>query len=216
MKTFPLVPRKLLFRSLLPLMFGGLAMVLAGCGEADGDVGSGTPSSKKADGLFKGITVEGEGFALEATTAPAILRGYSTQPLSVRIVGGWIDREKIERANMETDEAEKKKKAMGSFGTFTLQLAAGKAEPGDYQLVPDGKDPQSGTVILGKAKKLGLVDVYTSQSGTLTIQSVTMKGENGRETVSAVAGTFDGQFSSDSGDSRAFSGRFGYAPKAKK
>ncbi|AVO41516.1 hypothetical protein C6571_09615 [Simplicispira suum] len=129
----------------------------------------------------------------------------------MRILGGWVDKAKAKKASQETDPAEKRKQAMGSFGTLSLQIAAGKAEPGTYQMGPEGQGPQSGTVVIGEAKEAGLAGDYTSKSGTLTIKSVTMEGKK----LSAIEGMFDGQFGSNAGDSRAFSGQFQISPKKK-
>ena len=208
MKFFRLAPRHFLARALLPLMIGGLAVALSGCGAADDD-----GSSSKAAANKNGVTIKGDGLMINATASASTLPGFLRQPLSTRIMSGWVDEEKIRRANKETDPAEKKKLSLGSFGLLTLQLAAGKPEAGTYQLVPEGKDPESGTVIIDKSEDAGLADNYTSHSGMLTIKSVTMS-ENGKS-VKAVEGSFDGEFKSDDGDSRAFSGNFRYVPKKK-
>ena len=200
----PTRPR-LLTRTLLALLVGGLALALP-ASAADAPAG-------KASRKSGGVTIKGDGLMLEATTAPAILRGQLVQPLSFRVMGGWVDRAKIERANQETDEVEKRKQARGSFGLLTLQVAAGKIAPGTYQLVPNGKDPKSGTVIIKKAQDAGLATDYTSQSGTLTIQSMTMNASG--STVAAVQGSFEGQFRGSGGDNRAFSGQFSFVPKQK-
>ena len=208
MKFFRLAPRQIVARALLPLMIGGLAVSLSGCGAADGD-----ESSSKAAGNKNGVTIKGEGLVINATASSSTLPAYIVRPLSTRIMSGWVDEEKIKRANKETDPAEKKKLTMSSFGTLTLELAAGKPEAGTYQLVPEGKDPEHGTVIINKSEDAGLAGEYTSQSGTLTIKSVTMS--EGGNSVDAVEGSFDGQFKTNEGDSRAFSGTFLYAPKKK-
>lgn len=211
MKFFPTGRRTVLARALLPVLIGGMAASLAGCGTADSDTPSSKSSAVSIDSQ-NGITIKSDGLAIEATTATAILRGYSTQPLSVRIMGGWIDRENAKRAGQTSDEAEQRKQAMASFGTLIVQVAAGKAEPGSYQLAAEGDSPEAGTVVIDKAKSAGLDSNYTSQSGTLTIKSVTMKDGG---SVEAVQGTFDGQFASEEGDSRAFSGSFRFDPNDK-
>lgn len=199
------LPRRLT-RTLLSLVVGGLAVALP-VGTASGADAPASKASRKSGG----VTIKGDGLMLEATAAPAILRGQLAQPLSFRVMGGWVNQAKIQRANQETDEAEKRKQARGSFGLLSLQVAAGKIEPGTYQLVPNGKDPKSGTVIIKKAQDAGLASDYTSQSGTLTIQSMTMNTSG--SAVAAVQGSFDGQFRGAGGDSRAFSGQFSFVPK---
>ena len=221
MKYFRPFPRLSLARALLPVMIGGLALSLAGCDRsADSKSSAKTTSSKttssKATNSKGGLTLKGDGLTIEAATATAMLRGYSIQPLSVRIMSGWVNTEKAKRSNQETDQAEKMKQAMSSFGILTVQVSADKTEPGTYQLVPKapkvakGSVSETATVIIDKAKEAGLPDDYTSQSGTLTIKSVAKNDKGG---VSGVEGTFDGKFGSDAGDSRAFSGDFRYFPK---
>ena len=169
-----------------------------------------TKPASKASGAQNGIALKSDGLAIDAQTATALLGGYSTQPLSFQIMSGWVDKEKIRLANQETDKAEKRKKAMGTFGTLTVQVAAAKAEPGTYQLTPKEGAPQTGKVTINQAKDAGIAAAYTSQSGTLTIKSVAI---NDAGKVAAVEGAFEGQFKSDKGDSRAFSGSFLVAPK---
>ena len=207
MKTFRLFPQPFLARALLPALIGGLALSLAGCDRSADSASPAKTTASKATAAASGITLQGEGVAIDA---PAATAGYSTEPLSFRIMSGWVDQEKIKLANQETDPAEKRKKAMGTFGTVTLQIAAVQAAPGSYQLAPQAGAPQTGTVILDAAKGAGIAHDYTSQSGTLTIQSVTMN-DTGKQ-VKAVTGTFDGQFHSEQGDSRAFSGSFRFIP----
>ena len=209
MKLDPARRQTLLSRALLPVLIGGLAVTLAGCGAADGDAPSSKSSAVSTDSQNR-VTIKSDGLAIEATTATAILRGYSRQPVSVRIMGGWVDAEKAKRAGQESDEAQQRKQAMASFGTLTVQVAAGKTEPGSYQLTPDGDSPDVGTVIIDKVKDAGLASDYTSQSGTLTIKSVAMSDGG---SVAAIEGNFDGQFASEDGDNRAFSGNFRFAPK---
>lgn len=199
MSRFRLTSRFSLAHAVLALLIGGLAVSL--------------PASGAASGKSGGITLKSDALVIEATSAPAILRGQLRQPLSFRVMGGWVDKAKIQRANQETDEAEKRKQARASFGLLTLQVAAGKTEPGIYQLAPSGKGAQGGTVVIKKAKDAGLATDYTSQSGTLTIHSVVMNASG--SAVAAVEGTFDGDFRSSGGDSRAFSGHFQFVPKKK-
>lgn len=194
----------------LSLAVAGLLATLAGCGPSSDTKSAATAAPAQAETAKQGFILKSDGLTIDATVSAGLLPAYSTQPLSLRIMGGWIDRAQINSANKEADPEEKKKQAMGSFGTLNLQIAAGKAEPGTYQLGPEGDDPQAGTVVIGQNKDLGL-DEYTSQSGTLTIQSVTM-GDRG---PAAIQGTFDGQFGSSAGDSRAFSGQFQFSPKKK-
>lgn len=201
------LPRRLT-RTLLALVVGGLTVALPAGAASGADAPAGKASRKSG-----GVTIKGDGLMLEATAAPAILRGQLAQPLSFRVMGGWVNQAKIARANQETDEAEKRKQARGSFGLLTLQVAAGKVEPGTYQLVPNGKDPKSGTVIIKKAQDAGLATDYTSQSGTLTIQSMTI--DTSGSAVAAVQGSFDGQFRGAGGDRKAFSGQFSFVPKQK-
>ena len=210
MKTFRPFSQLFLARAFLPALIGGLALSLAGCDRSADSASPAKTTASKATAAASGITLQGEGVAIDAPAATALLGGYSTEPLSFRIMSGWVDQEKIKLANQETDPAEKRKKAMGTFGTVTLQIAAVQAAPGSYQLAPQAGAPQTGTVILDAAKGAGIAHDYTSQSGTLTIQSVTMN-DTGKQ-VKAVAGTFDGQFHSDQGDSRAFSGSFRFIP----
>lgn len=221
MKSFRPFPHRFLARALLPVMLGGLAASLVGCGRSGGDESpaktsaskaakSKATASKAADST-NGMVLKGDGLSLEANAGTAMLNGYSPHPLSVRIMGGWVNQDTAKRSNQETDEAAKRKLAMASFGMLTINIAAGKAEPGTYPLVPKGKDPQTGTVVIDEDKGAGLAGDYTSQSGTLTIKSVVMNDSG--TAVAGVEGSFDGQFSSDAGDSRAFSGSFRYAPK---
>lgn len=213
----PLVHRlqPLLARALLPVLIGGLALSLAGCDRAADNASASTAQKGSTTGTTSatGITLKSDGLAIDAPAATALLGGYSREPLSFRIMSGWVNHEKIKLANQESDPAEKRKKAMGTFGTITLEVAAAKAAPGTYQLAPKGGKPQTGTVSINKAADAGIADAYTSQSGTLTIQSVTMEGSGNLSKVAAVEGTFDGQFSSDAGDNRAFSGSFRFRPK---
>lgn len=205
------VARPFFARAWLLIVVAALGALLAGCGPASD---SDSPSTTRSDTLKtaeRGFTLKGDDLTINATESAAILPAYSRQPLSLRIMGGWVDRDKIKRANMETDPAEKKKQALGSFGTLTLQIAAGKAEPGTYQLHPEGNDAQSGTIVISQAKDAGLADEYTSKSGTLTIKSLTM----GDQSQFAIEGSFDGEFGSSAGDSRAFSGQFQFSPKKK-
>ncbi|NYT63394.1 hypothetical protein H0A66_13830 [Alcaligenaceae bacterium] len=198
-------------RAFLSIVAAGLVASLAGCGPSSDAKSSSTTGSAKIETVEQGFILQGDGLTIDATTTAALLPGYSRQPLSLRILGGWVDRTKAKRANMETDPAEKKKLAMESFGTLTLQIAAGKAEPGTYQLGPEEKDSQSGTIVIGEAKEAGLTDEYTSKSGILTVKSITMSDKK----LLAIEGTFDGQFGSSAGDSRAFSGQFKLSPKKK-
>lgn len=209
MKSDPAGRRTLLSGVLLPVLIGGLAVTLAGCGAANGDASSSKLSAASTASQNR-VAIKSDGLAIEATTATAILRGYSPQPLSVRIMGGWVDAEKAKRAGQESDEAEQRKQAMASFGTLTVQVAAGKTEPGSYQLAPEGDSPDVGTVIIDKVKDAGLASDYTSQSGTLTIKSVAMSDGG---SVTAIEGSFEGQFASEDGDSCAFSGNFRFKPK---
>lgn len=191
-------------------MLGVAAALLFATAQAGSQSASNTASSQaKLQG--NGIRITGDAWGLDATASAALMRGYSGQPLSVRILAGWVDQANVALAKQASDPAEKKKKAMGSFGTVTVQIAAGKAEPGSYQLSPDAENATDATVVIEQAKEAGLAGDYTSQSGTLTIQSVTRDGSK----VTALAGRFDGQFASSAGNSRAFSGDFRYAPKKK-
>ena len=206
MKFFPSVSQTLLSRALLPIMLGAMALSLASCGATADD-----PASSKKGGPQNGVTLKGDGLNLDATMSAALLGGYAQQPLSVRIMSGWVDKERIARANQITDKDEKMKESMGSFGTLTVQVSAGTAAPGTYQLAATEGDAQSGTVIIDKEKNAGLDAEYTSESGTLTIKSVTVDGRS----VDALEGSFDGQFASEDGDSRALSGTFLYVPTKK-
>ncbi|QCB47526.1 hypothetical protein [Hydrogenophaga sp. PAMC20947] len=201
-------PSFLLTRAMLALMVGGLAVSLSAMGAAAGDA----PSSKVAD-TTNGLTIKSGDLLIEATAATRILRGHLRQPLSFQIMGGWVDKAKIQRANQVADEAEKRKQARGSFGLLTVEVGAGKTEAGIYQLVPNGKDPRSGTIMIKSAKDAGLAADYTAQSGTLTILSVAMNASG--SAVVAAEGRFDGDFRSNAGDSRSFSGHFRFVPKKK-
>lgn len=216
MKSFRPFPLRFLARAILPVMVAGLAVSLAGCSpSADDNKVPTQASAKKAADSKGGFTLKGDGLDLDAATGTAMMRGFSPQPLSVRIMSGWVDTEKAKRAAQETDEAEKKKLAMGSFGLLTLQIAADKAEPGTYRLLPKapkaapGGASDTGTVIIDRSEDAGLDNAYTSQSGTLTITAVT---RNDSGVVTGVEGKFDGQFGSDAGDSRGFSGGFRFTP----
>lgn len=198
--------------ALFSIFIAASAVSIAGCGAADDEAPAGS-ATQATTASANGVTLKGDGLMLDARTSPAMLRGHSGQPLSVRIMGGWLDKDKAKRANQETDEAEKKKLAMASFGLLTLQVAAGTAEPGTYQLAAEEGGPQSGTVTIDKAKSAGLAADYTSQSGTLTIKSVATDAGSAMRSVNAIEGTFDGQFASDDGDRRAFSGSFRFVPK---
>lgn len=225
MQSFRPFVQPFLARALWPVVVSGLALSLVGCDRAaDNATASNAPAATTAasnsssasqpspapKGAGAGITLKGEGVAIDATAAPALLGGYSSEPLSFRIMAGWVNQEKIQLANQEADAAEKRKKAMGTFGTITLEVAASEATPGTYQLAAEGGKPQTGTVGIQKAASAGIASAYTSQSGTLTVQSVTMDATG---KVAAIEGAFDGQFSSDAGDSRAFSGSFRFLAK---
>lgn len=215
MKSSTPVTRSFCAHALLSMVVAGLAVSLTGCGpSSDAASPSKSPaksSSAKAQTVKPGFTIQGDGLAIDATATAALLPSYSSQPLSLRIMGGWVDSAKARLANKETDPAEKKKLAMGSFGTLDLQISAGKAEPGTYQLGPEGKSPQGGTIVIGEAQEAGLAGEYKSKSGTLTVKSITMDGKK----ISAIDGAFDGQFDSNAGGSRAFTGEFRYFPKKK-
>lgn len=215
MKFSPFVLCIFCARSFLPLVVAGLAVSLAGCGpSSDAKSAPTSPpeiTSSKAKISERGFTIKGDGLAIDATASAAILPSYSSQPLSVRILGGWVDSAKARRASTETDPAEKKKLAMGSFGTLNMQISAGTAEPGTYQLGPEGKNPQGGTIVIDESKEAGLANAYTSKSGTLTVKSITMDGKK----ISAIDGAFDGAFGSSAGDTRTFTGEFRYFPKKK-
>lgn len=216
MKSFRPFPQRFLCRALVPVAVASLAMSLAGCGQSADSESPAKSASSKATSSKGGLTLKGDDLLIEAATATAMLGGYSQQPLSVRIMSGWVNTEKAKRANQESNEAEKRKQAMGSFGLMTIQISADQAEPGTYQLVPKapkvakGSVSETGTVIIDEDKGAGLAGDYTSQSGTLTIKSVAKNDKGG---VTGVEGSFDGKFGSDAGDSRAFSGSFRYAPK---
>lgn len=211
MTSSNLAARPFFVRAFLSIAAAGLVATLAGCGPSSDAKPASTAAPAKVETADQGFILKSDDLTIDATVSAGLLPGYSTQPLSLRIMGGWVDRARIKRANEETDPEERKKQAMGSFGTLTLQIAAGKAEPGTYQLGPEGDDPQTGTVVIGEAEELGLADEYTSQSGTLTVKSITM----GNRSPDAIEGTFDGQFGSSAGDSRVFSGQFQISPKKK-
>ena len=197
-------------RAFLSIVAAGLVATLAGCGPSSDAKTPPTSAAAKVKTAAPGFILQSDGLMIDATTTAALLPSHSTQALSLRLMGGWVDRAKIKLANAETDPTEKRKKAMGSFGTLNLSIAAGKAEAGTYQLGPEGKDPQSGTIVIGEAEDAGLTDEYRSKSGTLTVKSVTMDGKK----VVAIEGAFDGQFvGSSGGGSRAFTGQFQYSPK---
>lgn len=212
MMTSSPAPRRQFTYALFSILIAASAVSITGCGAADSEAPDGAAARATA-AADNGVTLKGNGLTIDAVTSPAMLRGYSGQPLSVRIMGGWLDKDKARRAGQEADEAERKKQAMGSFGLLTLQIAAGTTAPGTYQLAAEEGGPQSGTIIIDKAKAAGLAADYTSQSGTLTITSVVTDGSSARPAVTAVEGTFDGQFASDDGDRRAFSGGFRFVPK---
>ena len=195
----------------MPLMTVSVAATLVGCGPSAEAQSSAQTISSKAKAAGNGVTIQGDGVNIDATVSSALMPGYSDHALSARILGGWVDRAKIARANKETDPAEKKKQSMGSFGTVIVHIAAGKLEPGTYPLGKNEKDPQGGSVSIDKAKDAGLNDDYTAKSGNLTIRSVTFDGKK----LTAIEGLYDGQFASSAGDSRAFSGEFRYFPKKK-
>ncbi len=209
MKSSSPAARPFFTPALLSIMVAGLMASLAGCGPSSEAKSSSSAAAAKVKTAGQGFILQGDGLTIDATATAALLPSHSRQPLSLRIMGGWVDHAKIKRANKETDPAEKKKQALGSFGTLTLQIAAGKAEPGTYQLSPEGSAPQSGSIVIGQAKSAGLTDEYTSKSGTLTVKSVTMDGKK----PLAIEGAFEGQFGSSAGDSRAFSGQFQFFPK---
>lgn len=194
----------------LSIAVAGLVATLVGCGPSSDAKSSSTTASAKVESAKQGFILKSDDLTIDATVSAGMLSGYSTRPLSLRILGGWMDQAKIKRANEETDPAEKKKLSMGSFGTLTLEITAGKAEPGTYQLGPEGDDPQSGTIVIEQDEDLGL-DEYTSQSGTLTVNSLTM----GDRSPVAIEGTFDGLFGSSAGEGRAFNGQFRISPKEK-
>lgn len=128
-------------------------------------------------------------------------------------MAGWVDRDKIALANKASNEDERRKQAMGSFGLMTVHVAAATAEAGTYQLAPKDGGPQTGTVIVDEDEDAGLSSTLTSQSGTLTIKSVTMNDSG--SWVLAVEGVFEGQFSGRDGSSREFSSDFRFVPEAK-
>ena len=220
MNVFRPAPRPLFARLILPALIGGLALSIAGCSGTDSGSSTGSSpatssskSSSKTAGSPNGVTLKGEGLSIDATSTANLMRGYSTEPVSFRMMSGWVDNEKIALANKETDEAEKRKKAIGSFGILTLQVAAGAASPGTYQLAAEEDAPTTGTVIIDKSEDAGIAHQYTSQSGTLDIKSVDVDDSGVTAKVTAVEGTFDGTFASDDGDTRDFSGSFRFVPK---
>lgn len=213
MTNFHPTPRRRFAYAFAPVLIAGLAVSLVGCGAGDDREAPASTASNAAPGAGNGVTIKGDGLTIDGIASTAILQGYLSQPLSVRIMSGWVDKDKARRANQEADEAEKRKQAVASFGLLTLQVAAGTAAPGTYQLAAEEGGAQSGMVIIDKDEDAGLAGDYISQSGTLTIKSVVMSESSVIPKVTAVEGTFDGQFASDAGDSRAFSGNFRFVPK---
>ncbi len=202
-------------RALLSMVMAGVAASMAGCGRSGDDEAPANATSKKAADSKGGLTIKGDGLNIEAFTSTSLLPGFSRQPLSVRIMSGWVNTERLKLVAQEKDQAKKQALALGNFGLLTVQIAADKAEPGNYQLLPTapkvakGSASETGTVIIDKAKDAGLPDAYTSQSGTLTIKAVT---KDDRGMVTGVEGAFDGKFASDAGDSRAYSSNFRFTP----
>ena len=212
MKSFNPSLRTFLARALAPILVARLVVPLAGCGPAaDSKSPATTTPSSKSTAAKSGLTLKSDGLMIDASTGTSMLPGYAIQPLSFRIMSGWVNQEKFKLANQETDPAEKRKKLMKTFGLVTLQVSAAKAAPGTYQLAPEGKGPQTGSVDIDKNEDAGIAHNYTAQSGTLNIKSVTMN-DAGKQ-VSTVEGSFEGQFKSAQGDSRAFSGSFQLVPK---
>jgi hypothetical protein len=199
-------------RFALPAALVISALALAGCGGAGTEAGS-RASGGKADSNANGVTLASGDWSLDATTSPAFLPGYLSAPLSFRLMAGWMDTERVAAAGKEADPDALRDKALASFGTFTLEVAAGQTGPGTYQLGPEVSGEDSATVVIPQDKGAGLPAEYTSQSGTLTIKSAQVEEGRYSAKVIAVDGSFDGLFTDPEGNTRPFTGTFRMARK---
>lgn len=200
-----------LARLTLPAALAIAALGLAGCG-ADSDSAQKSPAGAAAKDQT-GVTLVSDDWTLDATASASLLPGYMDAPLSFRMTTGWVNTAAAKEAGKEADPQVQRQQALASFGLFTLEAAAGKAEPGTYQLAPEPAGAESATVIIPLDKDAGLEGKYTSQSGTLTIKSVEMQESKYSSKVVAVDGSFDGVFADENGDTRPFSGNFRIAAK---
>lgn len=199
-------------RLMLP---AALAVVvgLAGCGSDADTSRTGAPGKAARDS--NGLTLASQDWNLDATASAGMLPGYADAPLSFRMATGWVDTAAAKAAGKEADPEAQREQALASFGLLTVEIAAGTAAPGKYQLGDEVSGADSAAMTIPLGEDTGLAGEFTSQSGTLTIKSV--ETEEGRHSTKVVAvdGNFDGVFADEQGESRPISGTFRFAPKAR-
>jgi hypothetical protein len=200
-----------LARFTLPAALAISALVLAGCNATTDS------SSKSRSGASvknqNGVTLASGDWTLDATTSASFLPGYMSAPLSFRLLSGWMNADRAKAAGDEADPDAQREQALASFGTLTLEIAAGKTEPGTYQFAPEVSGAETATVIIPADKAAGLDSQYTSRSGTLTIKSSQVEEGPYVTKVVAVDGSFDGIFTDEEGNTRPFTGTFRMAGK---
>ncbi|KIQ96803.1 hypothetical protein [Lysobacter sp. A03] len=197
----------------LPAALAIAAAGLAGCG-SDADT-SRTSSGSKAAKDSNGLTLASEGWKLDATASAGMLPGYADAPLSFRMATGWVNTAAAKAAGKEADPEAQREQALASFGLLTVEVAAGTAAPGKYELANEVSGADSAAVTIPLGKDTGLAGEFTSQSGTLTIKTVETEEGTYSTKVVSVDGQFDGLFADEQGDTRPISGTFRFAPKAK-
>lgn len=197
-------------RFLLPIALATLMITaLTACGRDDADDASDTSASGPENGF---VLTSGD-LRINATASSSLLRGQTPDPLSVRILGGWVNTAAASSIATETDPDAKQQKARQSFGTMQLAIAAGADKPGSYQLASKVDGEQSAAITIPAEKDLGLDTPYTSTSGTLTLERIHRKGQGPTAQVTEIIGSFKGTFHDDQATPRDFSGTFRYVPE---
>ena len=196
---------------------------LGGCDSAEQDntAGNTTGDSAAASSTAtadpekrdNGFTLKSGDLSVDATTSASLLPAPPTGELDFRLMGGWVNAAAAAEAGQETDRQAQLEQGRSSFGTMNLSASVAAAEPGTYQLAPSLEADDSAVVLIPAEPDLSLTSEYTSQSGTLTLETVKVEPGQGLQQVTRVTGTFDGTFVDDQGDERPFTGTFHFAPE---
>ncbi|MGV8941073.1 MAG: hypothetical protein ACOH1P_05945 [Lysobacter sp.] len=195
---------------ILPAALAVAALGLAGC--SGGSDSAGSPGGKTPKDQ-SGVTLVSGDWTLDATASASLMPGYSSAPLSFRMLTGWVNEQAAAQAGKEVDPLAQRQQALASFGLFTLEVAAGAAAPGTYQLAEEVTGADTAEVVIPLSADAGLDGKFTSQSGTLIIKSVQVDAGSYSSRVVAVDGSFDGVFTDAQGNTRPFSGSFRSAPE---
>lgn len=199
---------------ILPAAIAIAILGLAGCGGADrgGDPVGSSPGGKALDSQ-NGVTLASGDWALDARASASLMPGYSDAPLNFRVLSGWVNEKAAATAAKEADPTAQRQQALASFGLFTLEVAAGTAAPGTYQLAPEVAGADTAEMVIPLSRDAGLEGKFTSQSGTLTIKTVQVEMGQYASKVMAVDGSFDGMFTDGLGNTRQFTGSFRSKPE---